>query len=693
MIVPAVPLQPGRSSLFDAPTPGFVVGDPGAQTREVGDAATRAGMALVGVSEVLQQRYDESRVREADAKLSDIDRELLSGPQGYLNQAGRAALDARADTLARLDENRRTISQALSSPAQREMFARVSEARRQRALLAIDTHYADQLRVDDIAETTARANALLRDAADSYFLPHLAQQGPDVQGPPTQDPYKVTSGAFTAEVRALAQKKGLGPEATAEVVRKAVDQLHENVATQLVDRGEYHEALAFLNGSGLEGTKRSALEARAQSGIAKLEGERVAQTVALNTADLTHDLTASLNALDQRFREGLPAPIYDEARKRVLAYFQDRRTADAQFREDTWRRTEEFLQTHGHQPIFPEQLDSDIVRAGLGDRVDAYVTQGRQFVTDQLGLTMLGSTTTGELRAHYASVEELRDAMRPHTSLEDLGKLVKRWQEGDADLPKRDSDLILADRLRDLLKLGPDAEIGPKGPISTDLFRRWKDRVAVHARAVMDEKVDATIEQATAIGAERAAREGWWLDARRSRFVPEIAATPGQVAGAVVQLDRAGTMAEARLDLVNPDTQTTFRETVQDELRQQAERSEPGKPRGYVRIAERPDSPKPGPQIVPLQTVTLSDIARTSALLVRQYETAGRLPRHESAPEAGLSVPAARWLRDAFLSAVLSPGGVRKTVDDVVREMAARPELRSLGLTEATVRAYVEAHK
>lgn len=420
----------------------------GRSAQEFGGALEAAGHAALRVEDILQERVDRAKAREADAKLADVFREKLTAPGGFLTTEGRATIDGRADFLKQIDTERQNLLDTLS-PRQRELIADSDESRYQHTRNAIDGHYARQVDAYDLSEREARAGSLAQDAVASYFMPanptaatpaQDPQKGANNQGvggvdPGGDEPEAVKRAGFEdnriaalAEIEGIARRKGLGPEATKSAVAKMNDQIHGAIMSQLVDKGRALEAADYLARYEKDMTPlaRARVEKTIHDGGVKEQAQ--ALSVWLRPQGTVMEQVAVLDELHSK--KNIPLEVRDEAERRLL----HNASVKNSFQAAEGRKALEEAQIHMQLPANRGKSISQDQREklrtfGQEGAFDLWIAQGGQFITTNNGLQRVQRVTDEELGSKYATADELLADYQNDLNPDDQGKLVLRWKK------------------------------------------------------------------------------------------------------------------------------------------------------------------------------------------------------------------------------------------------------------------------
>lgn len=510
---PSVGLQPDRR-------PGFVAGqvapvdNPMArQAEQLGQATEAAGQAVLRTDAILRERLARARAREADAKIADGFRELLTSPKGYRNKVGREAVDGREDVLREVDAHRRRILDTLT-PKERDLIADSDDARYQQVRGAIDGHFTNQLEAYETAEVEARAGSLLNDALEGYFLPKSPL-------PNQRDPYKDNRTALQTELRTLAARKGLGEGATKALLTKAEEQLHSAIVTRLIDEGKAPQAAEYLatEGKNLTGTVRTTLADRVRDGGIREQGQQLASWVSRTGGSFTNQLDI-LDAMRDN-SEDLSVEVYDEAKRRLVHDAGLRADARAAAGKQALDAAKTWVSLNGGASL-PAAAREKLRETGQEAAFDLWTLQGNQFVTTNEGL-LASLNTTDEKLATYRTEADVTAAFRTRLNDSHLSDLVLRYRKvkGEALSPK-DAETIdkrlqeknYLDRKGFFTAFKSDKDIGRR----TDLFA---EAVTMRVNELAAGKNVTAALRAQAI--DDVYNNGFTLG---GRWIPSVMATP-----------------------------------------------------------------------------------------------------------------------------------------------------------------------
>lgn len=161
---------------------------------------------------------DRTRVMEADQQFADFARTRLYDPEsGYFNQKGRDAVTNAPSVQSDFDAHIALLSEGLDNDRQRLMFENLSAQRRLSSLEQVDRYSMNEREswLDQVS--TARIQTAINDGAVEYgdpkaFLGYLGQ---------AED-----------EIRAMATRKGWGPEVT----EAKLNEGRANYVATIIDR-------------------------------------------------------------------------------------------------------------------------------------------------------------------------------------------------------------------------------------------------------------------------------------------------------------------------------------------------------------------------------------------------------------------------------------------------------------------------
>jgi hypothetical protein len=420
---PSIGLQPDRRPGFEAGRVVPVDNPMAAQAEQLGQATEAAGQAVLRADAIMRERLARARAREADAKIADGFRELLTSPKGYRNKVGREAVDGREDTLRELDSHRKRILDTLS-PEERELIADSDSARYQQVRGAVDGHYANQLEAYETAEIEARAGSLLTDSLEGYFLPK-----PPVPGPNDRDPYKDNRVAMQTELRTLAARKGLGENATKALLTRADDQLHSAIVDRLVGDGKATQAADYLanEAKDMTGSVKATLAKRVRDGGIKEQAQQVASWVSRNGGSFSNQL----DILEAMGEKELPIEVVDEAKRRLVADAELRSDAMAAAGKAALDSAKTWASLNRGASL-PEAAREKLRETGQEAAFDLWTLQGNQFVTTNAGL-LASLNLSDEDLAKFSSEADVTRTFRTSLSDTHLGELVLRYRKAKGE--------------------------------------------------------------------------------------------------------------------------------------------------------------------------------------------------------------------------------------------------------------------
>lgn len=679
LVAPSAALQAVTRATPGAPQVRPVESDTGERLSVDGRQAQRAGAIAAQRAEAMLEAFEEAESREADSLLSDLDRASLERFRGL---KGAQARQGWEDFRAELARSREVLASRMQSPAARSQFAGLASARQDLVLRTAEVHLTEQVRVYGEEMHTARRRALTRDAIDALVnspsrpraelvygpsaAPSEGAQA-EVQGPPAPSSFELFARGVVDEAREVARLKGLDPQGTVDA---ALDELHEGVVSALLAQRRDLDAADYLaNAEMVDRERHRILSDR----ISAIRDDRLAEEIAVSLYG--QPLGSALGAIDRV--EGAAPEVKQKAAQAVVSRARDIAAERSRVREEVWTRVTEELAGRRY-PILREETAAAVQASGLDDRLNAWLAQGKQFVTDTAGIRALTAEDPAALRRKYPTKDALVGAYREHMSNEDLETLSLRWEAGDAKLPTRDRDFLLSEKLRELTGADPEEELDP------ELFKRWRDRVTYHERALTNEATTgATKEGVFAAAVDRASKEGVYLDRRKTDYRLGVSLAPGDLNRAFVEVDDPTTgrkqMVEVRLDLPMPGTSVTYLEFVRRDLQEQALRTEEGKPLGFVRVARG---------VVPYESVSVADTATLAHIL-----------RAEDNPPPTVETVGQRAMVDIVVAEAVQQAlfaeSVRREFPNMqtVRQRALaelqrrEAELTALGLSMADIRA------
>lgn len=262
-----------------------------------GSAAVAKGMqdvantaAVIGGNE---QRLElEARAKERDNKLADAYRDLLHNPEtGFLNQAGKNAIDGRKATVEALGKVEQQFLNEEMSPMERRNFVALAARRKESAMLQIDTHTSGQQRAFSINQTAARAESQVQDMSANWG---------GYNDPAST--YSTAKATGLREIDNLAKLQGWDKDITDGKKREFLSGAHKTVIDNMLASEKTTDAKAYFEKFGGE------IDERTKDGIRK---ELRHGSVKSDSLNLSYDLgskygglQAQTKAADELFKAG-----------------------------------------------------------------------------------------------------------------------------------------------------------------------------------------------------------------------------------------------------------------------------------------------------------------------------------------------------------------------------------------------------
>lgn len=428
---PSVRLQTGSTAAYSAEGANVAaVSNPAAQiAQQFGAGLQDAGQAVLRVDDILRDREERARAKEADAKLADGYYDILSAPnangrQGYRLEVGRAAIDKRQEAIQAIDAHRARILNTLT-PGQRAKLADADAARYRQAREVLDGHYVQQLDAYELAETEARADSLMRDAVESALAPRVPDDGADYG----RDPFVENRNALRTELAELAARRKIGPNSTALLMQKADDQLHGGIIERMLRGKRALDAADHLE--KYRGEMSSGAVARVEADVrdaARVEqADEVVGWFTASGRPLTDQL-AVLDAMHAQDPKGMPADLRADVEKRLFKADSDRRALRTTVGKELLENAQTWSQLNGGQAL-PETARTKLREAGVEADFDLWALQGNAFVTTNRGFLETLRMDDQELATRFANADQVIERFRADLSPDDLNKFVLRWRK------------------------------------------------------------------------------------------------------------------------------------------------------------------------------------------------------------------------------------------------------------------------
>lgn len=385
----ASPQLPRNSSLLNARLSNQVRRGPSAQGEIQGNAIMQQGRQLSGaldkmghafalVAEKVQDDLDETAVKEADNKLSDVIREQLLNPDsGYMTTAGRGTISARGPTVEQINNARDELEKGLANDRQKEAFKSVSMQRIQTSNQTIDKHAFQQVQVYKKAETSARIEAARTDAAANWgSWRELDADGKRI------GPFNIHKDVMLSEVEKQAQNNGFQPGTKGyrdEVLNKMLEQttsLHTQVIQNMVSFGQTNEAKEYFN----EAIKRGEVHPDSLDAANNLINTGAVKNDSLRLSfSLEGSLSQKQKDLKKMFNAGeIDADVYDATLSRVSAMDSQAKAMQEEYKKDALVESEAWLVDNpGNTWVdLPARLQQRLKDTGQVDTIAAFSNNG-----------------------------------------------------------------------------------------------------------------------------------------------------------------------------------------------------------------------------------------------------------------------------------------------------------------------------
>ena len=262
----------------------------------LGDVAMARGAQAVADTAATvggnEQRLEfEAKAKERDNKLAAAYRDLLHAPEtGFLNQAGKNAIDGRKGTVEAIDKIEQQFLSEEMSAMERRNFLALSARRKESALLQIDTHTSHQTREFSINQTAARAESQVQDMSANWG----GYNDPN-------STYSTAKATGLREIENLAALNGWDKDITDGKKRAWLSGAHKTVIDNMLASEKTTDAKAYFEKFGGE------IDERTKDGIKK---ELRHSSVKSESLNLSYELakvgglSAQTKAADDLFKAG-----------------------------------------------------------------------------------------------------------------------------------------------------------------------------------------------------------------------------------------------------------------------------------------------------------------------------------------------------------------------------------------------------
>jgi hypothetical protein len=283
---------------FRAPsTDGLGIG--AEQLRAASEAAGQVGDSLQRVLADRQVTINEAKVKDADNELSERLRQVLTDPKtGYLNQAGRNAVDAQDSARQQVDKAIKDVGAGITNPAQQEMWKAAAERRRILAQGQVDEHFTQQSKVYAVESAGARIKTQMQNAA-AYYTD--AQQ------------IRTARDSMYAEIDHIAHVKGMGDDERKQAHLEASTMLHKGVIDAYVGADRPSDALKYLGAAKDAGEIDPTKYDEIHKGLIEVATKADSMRLADRLSDQFHDPGAAEKQLRSLFDKGQISPEVRDA--------------------------------------------------------------------------------------------------------------------------------------------------------------------------------------------------------------------------------------------------------------------------------------------------------------------------------------------------------------------------------------------
>jgi len=508
--MPRVPVY--ERQVTTAPLPGARLG---AQTspRTFG-ADVGAGLGAAG--EVAQKLYleekrkaDDLAVTQALGSLTETETTLLHDPQtGALTRRGQDAFAVHEPTLAAFKDTADKLERGLANDEQRYQFRRAALGRR----VSVDRQLQQHIGTERVRFYDAETDAFV-----------AKEIGAGVAG--FRDPARVEEaiGRVQGALLLHAERHGLGQDWSASKLADATTKIHAGVIERLLANGEDLAARAYYERAKDEiaGGTIANVEKALRVGSVRGESQRAADGIVLKHRDLAEALKAA-RAIDN-------PEVRDATEARVKDYFAAAKAAEAERRNDAFRRAHQVLEQAGGNldavpPAHLAPLDPN-QRHALETR-SRQIREGVEPVTDYAryyGLLQLAGTDETRSRFLKTDLLQYRHEL-DHGKFAELARLQANLRSGKVEDEVLDGyrtkKQVVDDALASI-KIDPTPKPGTKHAQTVNAFRKRVDEEIVALQGQTGKKatardvqeiVDRLLIQGTVPGS------GWIFDDRKRLF-------------------------------------------------------------------------------------------------------------------------------------------------------------------------------
>lgn len=444
--IPSVGLQTGSTPMLGAPGVDPMPDVAGQQAGEFGGALRQFGNSVMSAASVLQDEFNDAKVKQGFAQFEDFALGTLHDPkEGFFNKVGPDALDKnRAKVLESLEKKARDIETIFENDVQRGMFREAFAKTFKGIKQQVYGHEAEQLRVWNIGQTKSLRGTSIRSAVAAYMhkatspeadvvaaaaeTVALEKRAQDPQAMRTMRPDWVELATNWQKTRASqfelhrntaislaneeARLSGF-PEGSAQhkqMVLQTTTELHSAVIDQLLATGRDSEAIDYyakVDKAEIDLREQGAISRALRTATVRRRGVQVAEEAVSMSMDAARkeageqapEAAVTRIAVARMMKDGVDSlaakrrsgEIDDDTYRTSLDHLRERHSMITQQWNteagNAYLQAEQFLaQNRGvvsiDSPSFPTKLREQLIQYGKASEANALAAQNGIRVTD-----------------------------------------------------------------------------------------------------------------------------------------------------------------------------------------------------------------------------------------------------------------------------------------------------------------------
>lgn len=280
--------------------------------------------AAFNIAQEEKKKADDLATQDAYIKIAQAKNRLFWDPKtGAMSKRGKDAFGVVDEYSASFDKEADEIEKGLVNQDQKGMFQRMRAREKQELDGQLQRHLFGEIKTFD-DETTRAGIATTRDEAVLNY----------------QDPSKIEKSLMMQKSFLLshAERQGFSAEATQLLVQSETSKTQSAIVSRMLANGEDLKAKEYFqaNRDSFTGSDTAAIEKDLEEGSLRGDSQRTTDQIVAKHGGLTSALGETRKIEDPKLR--------DAVESRVKDFFQTRKAADNEFREQNFRQAANMLE-------------------------------------------------------------------------------------------------------------------------------------------------------------------------------------------------------------------------------------------------------------------------------------------------------------------------------------------------------------